>query len=249
MLVNIDINTYCNIACRFCYRDSGGKLDLESMKAIADEFKDAESFQIGGGEPFFHENFLDFLQYLTEKGKDVHIATNATHIPGEFLGLDNKDRVTVQVNIPASTREKYAEIARFDEFDAAIANLGELKGHYATLISSAIYKDNLGDVPGLIGLSREMHVPLRVNLVFPVGSGRKLRLLNRKEIEELRTSLLKERMAGADVYSPLLAPNNCPALQATYGMGIDSPTCPALRGEKVYINPRGERYSCEFLDR
>ena len=125
-------------------------------------------------------------------------------------------------------------------------NTRTLQSKYTTLISTAVYKDNVNDVPRIAAIAEELGIPLRVTLVMPVGKGEDVQLLTPLEISQLRGYLLAQRVQKGDtVESPLLHQNNCTALTRFYGMAKKG-LCPLDCG-KQYLSPRGKASGCEFV--
>ena len=248
-LLTIDINGYCNLGCEFCYQNlDGSELSEEEILKILDKNPNFADIEIGGGEPFLHKNIINIIKNIREKGKKLHISTNATRIPEGFLELEDRLRQgsQVQVSLHASNPELYKEITKRDLFNAVIDNIKKIKPRYSTLISSAIYQANFDDVPNIVDLSSELELPLRVSLVFPVGNGKNVDLLTPKQIDDLKSYLLLKKVEkGEMIDSPIVHENNCIALQSFYGIEKQG-ICPADSG-KLYVSPVGEEYNCEFL--
>ena len=246
--LTIDVNGYCNLGCEFCYQNlDGSELSEEEILKILDKNPNFADIEIGGGEPFLHKDIISIIKSMREKGKKLHISTNATRIPEGFLELEDRLRQgsQVQVSLHASNPELYKKITKKDLFNAVIDNIGKIKPRYSTLISSAIYQANFDDVPNIVDLSSELELPLRVSLVFPVGNGKNVDLLTAKQIGDLKSYLLFKKIEGNMIDSPIIHENNCVALQNFYGI-VKRGICPADSG-KLYVSPAGEEYNCEFL--
>lgn len=248
--LTIDVNGYCNIACEFCYQDlDGSHLTREEIVGIVEGMPESRIVEIGGGEPLLHKEIQGIITDIRERGKKVHIATNATRIPEGFLDLEKRIRegTQIQVSLHASNPELYEQITGRNCFDQVIENTRLLQSRYATLMTSAIYKENLGDVPHLVELASDLSLPIRVNLVMPVGSGANVTLLTDKEVDRLRGQLLVHKLSGIQVESPLIHVNNCAAIQNAYGIEKRG-LCPVDCAAKLYVSPRGEERNCEFLE-
>jgi molybdenum cofactor biosynthesis enzyme MoaA len=208
-----------------------------------------KSVELGGGEPFLHPNIFGILSQLQSIGKKAHVATNAVALPEGLFSLENKvkQNTQMQVSLHASNTQLYKKITGHDYFDQVIKNVTALNKEFQTTFSSAIYHENLEDVPNLVSLANNLQVPIRFNLVFPIGRGKTVGLLSPREVDQLRGYLLVQKILRSNLIdSPLTRVNNCGAVQSAYGIkkcGI----CPADNGDKLYISPSGKRYSCEML--
>lgn len=248
--LTIDINGYCNEDCRFCYQNlDGSSLSDEEIFRIVDENPDIKTVEIGGGEPFLDMRIIKLTKDLRVKGRNVHISTNATLIPEGFLDLEDsvKKGVQVQVSIHGSNPDIYYKIHERNLFDKVVDNTRKIKPLFNTIMTSAIYQENFDDVPNLVKLASELDLPLRINLVFPIGKGKDVQRLNSQQIDQLRGYLLSQTLSKSNkIDSPLIHQNNCYALVQAYGIEREG-VCPFDCG-KVYVSPQGERKSCEFYD-
>ncbi len=247
--LTIDINGICNERCRFCYQDLDGSILSEEEVMRLVDGSDADVVEIGGGEPFLDKRIVGIIEGIRNKGKRVHVSTNATLIPEGLLDLEQraKEGTQIQASIHASNCVLYDYITGRNLFDEVIGNIGTLKPYFSMLMTSAIYQDNFNDVPRLVDLAEQLGLPIRVNLVFPVGNGRNVNLLTPQQVNQLRGYLLKLRVIkGNKIDSPLIHTNNCHALREAYGVEREG-VCPFDCG-KVYVSPRGEKSGCEFYN-
>lgn len=248
-ILTIDINAYCNIGCEFCYQDlDGSQLSENHIYDIVDKNPGFDTVEIGGGEPLLDKRIINIIKRIRENGKKLNISTNTTKIPEGLLDLEDKIRnnTEIQVSLHASNPELYQRITGKDLFNVVIENIGKLKPRYSTLISSAIYKTNFDDVPNIVELANQLELPIRINLVYPVGNGKNVDLLTQNQINQLRSYLLLEKIKqGNMIDSPLIHVNNCIILQNAYDIEKKN-KCPLDLGKK-YVSPRGEKYNCEFV--
>lgn len=247
--LTIDVNGVCNERCRFCYQDLDGSILPEKEIMGLVDGSDADVVEIGGGEPFLDKRIVRIIKEIRDRGKRVHLSTNATLIPEGLLDLEQraKDGTQLQASIHASNPTLYEHVTGKTLFDRAVQNVAILKPHFSMLMTSAIYQDNFDDVPNLLDLSEQLELPIRVNLVFPVGNGRDVNLLTPKQVNQLRGYLLQQRIIKGDkIDSPLIHTNNCYALGEAYGIEREG-VCPFDCG-KVYVSPRGKKSGCEFYN-
>ncbi len=246
--LTIDINGVCNEACKFCYQDlDGSVLPERDILNLVKNQPDKRTIEIGGGEPFLDPRIVGLTKSIRKMGRSVHISTNATLVPRGFLDLEDSVRegVQVQVSIHGSNPERYYRVHGRDLFDKVVDNAKKIKQRFSTLMTSAIYQENFDDVPNLVALSEELGLPLRVNLVFPVGKGKHVQRLSPGQVDSLRGYLLGQRLSKGDkIDSPLIHSNNCYAIANAYGVPREG-LCPLDCG-KVYVSPRGSVRGCEF---
>ncbi len=249
-----DVDGICNLDCEFCYADLDGS-EQELAKVIADikagttKKEEFDIIEIGGGEPFLYRSLLDLLIEIEELGKKAHVSTNATFIPKGLLDLEEKVRnnTMMQTSLHASNSKLYKEITGEDFFYKVIDNIIKIKDKYQTVISAAIYEKNFSDVKNIITLSYDLGLPIRINLVAAAGKGKDVKLLEPKQVHQLRSIVLNEKRNNQNMIdSPLLHQNTCYAVAEAYGIEKAGP-CPIDTESKIYVNPRGEKFACEFF--
>jgi len=247
--LTLDINGRCNQDCTFCYQNlDGSSLSTEQILERVQQTT-GDMVEIGGGEPFLDSRIVELIKTITSRQKKVHISTNASVIPRGLFDLEEAVRANtqVQVSIHGSNPERYARIHGKDHYARVIENIHELGQRFRTNMTSAIYQENLDDVPNLVGLSRKLGIPIRINLVFPVGKGRDVQRLDVGQVDELTGYLLEQKLLGENIDSPLIHENNCYAVAEAYGLPRGG-LCPLDCG-KVYLDPRGVESGCEFCPR
>ncbi len=249
----IDINGICPLKCEFCYQDlDGSVLSEDEIYRIVDN-SSSRTVGIGGGEPFTDKRVVNIIKNIREKGRRVHVSTSGIAIPKGLFDLSDKlrDETQIQVSLHASNPELYKRVTGKDRFNQVIRNIPQFNEYFRTLISSVVYKENLDDLPNIIDISKNIGVPIRVELAFPV-QGKDFEMVSRDEVDRLVGYLLGEKLLsrgfdnGYSIESPLIhIKNNCSALANAYGID-KSGLCPADCG-KCYVSPRGEIKPCEFL--
>ena len=138
-ILTIDINGYCNEACQFCYQNlDGSSLPEQEIARIIGSNPHAKTVEIGGGEPFLDPRIVRLTKTIREKEKNVHISTNASFIPKEFLDLEDSVRegVQIQASIHGSNPETYGKIHGRNLFDKVVENIWKIKPRFSTLMTS-----------------------------------------------------------------------------------------------------------------
>jgi MoaA/NifB/PqqE/SkfB family radical SAM enzyme len=245
----IDLLSNCNLKCEFCYQDIlDSKLSKENILSNLTKYNNYDRVDLGGGEPFLHEDIIQIIKSISDLDKRIIISTNGTIIPQEFLDLEEKikNKTNVQVSLHASNEKLYQDITGQNLFNQVMQNIEKIKPKYSTSISSVIYKKNYEDVENLISLAKEFELPIRINLVHPIGYGKNVELLNEREVDTLKGYLLTEHLQNKNlVDSPLIHNNNCISFANHYGFQKTG-ECPIDCALKIYINPKNEVYNCQF---
>jgi MoaA/NifB/PqqE/SkfB family radical SAM enzyme len=247
--LTIDINGKCNIDCEFCYQDlDGSELTLQQITDDVKNNPHASVVNIGGGEPLIHKDIVPIIKLLYDNKKKTHISTNATIIPKGMLTLDDeiRDNTSIQVSINAATRDTYQAVTGKDMFDKVFHNVELLKPRYTTSLSAVIYRKNFHEIEQIISLGEKLELPVRFGLAFPKGKGKNVEKITPEEANWLKgTLLLKEIENPGQTYGPLVHQITCPILTAVYSLGNQNDY--GCLKNKIYLDPRGVRTSCEFL--
>ena len=243
MKLTIDITSRCNQDCEFCYNTgSNGDLGFDAFKEWITN--DISVVEIGGGEPMLHPRLPDFIEYCTERKKKVNIVTNGSLLNSRLFDIENKDSVEFLVSLHG-VGDVHNEITGTNNYDAILQNIQELGEHFRIGLNTAIYKKNLDQVDSLIALSRSLCLPIRFNLVYLVGRGKYIELIDDFELKRLQGRLTQEKIVNPLVDSPLTRPNNCVAIERFYGIPKTG-LCPVDTNSKVYVDQSGKRSRCEF---
>ena len=120
--VTWEITLKCNLQCAHCLSDAGTPLKEElttrECRALVDQLTALRVFQvnIGGGEPFIRNDFLDLLGYSHEKGLVTCVSTNGMLIDDQlakmYQGIEN-DKVRVWIQKVNRMKEKFYHLYHY----------------------------------------------------------------------------------------------------------------------------------------
>jgi len=243
--LNMDIIGACNLRCEYCYNsDREGKLSVEDVLGYGKKYS-PQMINIGGGEPMLHDGLAEIVEELSKSHK-VSISTNGTILVSPLLNLPEqlRENISIQVSLPASERGLYQKITGTDKLDEVLKNIAVYNEHFSTAVNSPIYADNFICIDGLIGICKGLGVPLRLSLVVPVGNAKDARLIGSQQLARMQYLAVKGALDGV-AYSPVIGMHSCPILYNAYGIGVPS-ECNATNGQKIYIDPHGNKSACEF---
>lgn len=244
-----DLTSTCNLGCVFCYQKTRGELSLDKAEGYVHQFR-PDVLELGGGETFLYGNLVNLLKDTSREVKRFRLATNGTVQRKDLkqLPLSIRRRISVQVSLPAVSNGLYEQITGRSLLDSVIGNLRVLKEYFTLGINFPVYQGNFSEVELAMGTAHSFDVPIRFDLVMPIGNGKNVRLLTREQIEKLRRFVLEKRLEGTDTRFNLASQlqNSCPVLETTYGISKTA-VCPAETGNKLYVAPDGFTKSCEFM--
>lgn len=129
----IEIDQRCNLACIYCYRESG----ITSNKFMTyDRFKDVvdklgpglcEVWPHGFGEPMRNPMFFEMMSYLKEKGIMWGLSTNGTYLNQKTIPkLLELKPINIRISFDAGERERYERIRIGAHFDIVVENIKRL---------------------------------------------------------------------------------------------------------------------------
>ncbi|MBU3203654.1 radical SAM/SPASM domain-containing protein [Clostridium algidicarnis] len=102
--VFLTITERCNLSCKHCFGNfgQGYELELNQIEKILDELIEIGVFQISvtGGEPFIHEDILEILRLIRDKGFTSQLTTNGTILNKEiidFLKINKMFRFSISL--------------------------------------------------------------------------------------------------------------------------------------------------------
>jgi MoaA/NifB/PqqE/SkfB family radical SAM enzyme len=229
-----------------CYNTAEGELDVSMLTELIGEHKITD-VELGGGEPTLHPELDVFVKACIERDIPVNIATNGSILREDIIALPKKELITWLVSIYSANPDVHDRITRANHYHTAMKNIQELKKHFKVGLNTAIYNGNFDEVDEMIVLGKDLDIPLRINLVYPVGRGKNVKVLTHKQVKELQSKVIVECIFNRGVDSPLIRPNNCYAIRDYFGIP-KTRDCPVDIGSKIYVNQKGKRSVCEFME-
>lgn len=176
-----DVTENCNLRCSHCYypgkRPGIDELTAAEAMRVADEISasGAVNVVLSGGEPFLRKDFLYLLDHISKLGfAGIDIATNGTLITREVAKKVKKAGAKVQVSIDGDTPALHDEIRGLKGgFEGALRGIRLLQDEGVPVTACTVAtRKNVGVIPNIISLTRELGVNYRVQGMMPVGRGR-----------------------------------------------------------------------------
>jgi MoaA/NifB/PqqE/SkfB family radical SAM enzyme len=183
--VQIEITTWCNLACRQCSRTKGiaagtwtnGHIALDDYATIVAKLPSAWRLILQGvGEPSLHPHFADLVRLASETGKYGYVAFNTnghSHNEPYWRELAAKYRCSVSLSIDSLDPE-IAELCRSGTDVAVLASQLLLfkeifPGFSVTLVASRM---NLRDIPRTLRKIAEIGgIPVGIQGVITADEG------------------------------------------------------------------------------
>lgn len=242
LTIRIETNTTCNLKCRYCYAESGGKdkkvADFDKLKRIIDQGADMglrSVVIIGGGEPTLYPQFKEIISFIDSKGIIPVIFSNTLIVDkkmAEFLyahnasvmgKLDSFDPDTQ--NFLTGRKGSYAKIQKgLSNLMAAGFTEPEDQDRLRLGVSFVSNRLNLSEIDKIWKFCRKNNVFPNMEILTPTGRAKENLsdfILNSEEIKDYKMRLLKKDrkkfMYDWLPYTPLTA-SGC--LQHLYSLYI-----------------------------
>jgi radical SAM protein with 4Fe4S-binding SPASM domain len=171
----------CNLRCKHCYEDAGGKnrpeMSTDEAKQALDVLSDLAgiglpALSFSGGEPLARKDFFELVTYARKRIGYVSIASNGT-----LITKDNAKRIKdagvgyVEISVDGATREVHDEFrgihGAFERTMKGVKNCVE-QG-LDTCIATVIHRDNFAEFDKIIGLAKQLDVRFMHFNYVPTG--------------------------------------------------------------------------------
>lgn len=249
--VNItwEITLKCNLNCVHCLSDAGvpvkNELTARECRVLADQLTDLKVFQvnIGGGEPFIREDFLDLLQYSHEKGLVTCVSTNGMLIDdGLAKRLSRFKMLYLQVSLDGSTADVNDPIrgkGTFKKILGAIECFARQKVRFS--INAVLTRTNYPQLDELRKLANGYGAELRVSRFRPSGRAKGSREQLAPDKDQLES--FAYWLEGHD---PVRTGDSFFCLTSEHRRRKRLDMCGAAK-MTCCISPTGDVYPCAFL--
>ena len=247
--VTWEITLRCNLHCVHCLSDAGVVLDDELTNPecldLVDQLAALKVFQvnIGGGEPFLRDDFLDLLSYAHEKGLVTCVSTNGMVIDNGLAKRLSKlkmlylqvslDGVTAEVNDTIRGKGTYRKI--LDAMDCLASQ------EVPFSINTVLTRLSFPQLDTLRQMAKEYGAELRVSRFRPSGRGKENKDYlgpNKDQLEAFADWLNEHDLVRTgDSFFCLTSENR-------RRKGLDM--CGAAK-MTCCISPSGQVYPCAFL--
>ena len=249
--VNItwEITQRCNLRCVHCLSDSGFALENELSTGechdLVDQWTALKVFQvnIGGGEPFIREDFLDLLSYAHERGLVTCVSTNGILIDKALARrISTLKMLYLQVSLDGATAEVNDMIRGKRTYKKIIDAIDCLATQGVPFsINTVLTRLNFPQLDDLRKLAKAYEADLRVSRFRPSGRGKESKnwLGPDKDQLETFTDWLNEHdlVRTGDSFFCLTSENR-------RRKGLDM--CGAAK-MTCCISPIGQVFPCAFL--
>src|SRR5208337_1415674 len=129
--IGIETTNLCNLSCLICPRPlmhrKTGLMDFSLFRKIVDESKGRTELLYmanGVGEPLFHPNIIEMIEYANKNGIHTMIGTNGTLLTKDLTNrLFNSGLDIIELSIDAATSSTYNKIRGGKNYEQLLKNL------------------------------------------------------------------------------------------------------------------------------
>jgi len=247
--VTWEITFQCNLRCAHCLSDSGARevteLGFLEARKLIDQLTAMKVFQvnIGGGEPFIRDDFLDLLDYSHEKGLVTCVSTNGLLMDNTLAGrLAKLKMLYLQVSLDGATAAVNDGIRGKGSYVKIMQAVETLARHRVPFsINTVLTRLNFDQLDTLRTLAKEYGADLRVSRFRPSGRGKNNKQTLGPSKEQLES--FAEWLAAND----LVRTGDsffCLTSENRRNKGLDM--CGAAK-MTCCISPVGDVFPCAFL--
>jgi mycofactocin biosynthetic radical S-adenosylmethionine protein MftC len=247
--VTWEITLKCNLRCAHCLSDAGkaleDELSTEECRRLIDQWAALKVFQvnIGGGEPFAREDFLDLLQHAHEKGLVTCVSTNGLLVDrGLAKRLAELKMLYLQVSLDGATEEVNDAIRGSGTYRKILNAMECLAAEGVPFsINTVLTRSSYPQLDTLRAMAKEYGAELRVSRFRPSGRGKQSKVELGPEKDQLEAFAewleLHDRVRTGDSFF-------CLTSERRRRKGLDM--CGAAK-LTCCVSPSGKIYPCAFL--
>ena len=196
----------CNLRCKMCpfwqrtYKDTSFEEEKRIIKALYNAGVCLIAFE--GGEPLLREDLPEILEYSKALGMSTSIITNGVLLSRKIDSIAPYIDGSVYVSLDG-VGETHDEIRGSKGcYDKAIEGIRSCKGKAFVTINTTIMKDNVGEVPDLVKLARELKVGISLAPMYSY-EGISVEQLSNPELGRIADTLIDMKKQGYPIVHSL----------------------------------------------
>ena len=247
--VTWEVTLKCNLRCAHCLSDAGPEsaeeLSSGECRKLIDQLAALKVFQvnIGGGEPFIREDFLELLDLAHERGLVTCVSSNGLLVDRSLARrLAGMELFNLQVSLDGATPEVNDAIRGRGTYARVLTAMDHLVREGVRFsINTVLTRQNYPQLETLRCLAHEYGAEMRVSRFRPSGRGKDSRDSLAPETDQLEAFAewleRHERVRTGDSFF-------CLTSEKRRRQGLDM--CGAAK-MTCCISPAGMVYPCAFL--
>ncbi|MBI4767051.1 MAG: mycofactocin radical SAM maturase [Deltaproteobacteria bacterium] len=191
--VTWEVTLKCNLRCAHCLSDAGPEsaqeLSPAECRRLIDDLAGLKVFQvnIGGGEPFIREDFLELLDQAHDRGLVTCVSSNGLLIDHSLARrLAGMEKLYLQVSLDGATAEVNDSVRGRGTYALVLKAMDYLVREGVRFsINTVLTRQNYPQLETLRILAHEYGAEMRVSRFRPSGRGKDSRTTLAPEVEQL----------------------------------------------------------------
>ena len=189
----------CNLRCGMCpfwqrsYKDTSLQDEKRIIKAIYDAGVCLIAFE--GGEPLLREDLPEILEYSRTLGLNTSIITNGVLLDRKIDSIAPYIDGSIYVSLDG-IGETHDKIRGFRGcFNKTIEGIRSCTGKAFVTINTTIMRENVGEVPDIVKLAKELKVGISLALAYNYEDI-SIEQLTSQEINKVANTLIEMKKQG-----------------------------------------------------
>jgi cyclic pyranopterin phosphate synthase len=181
--LRVSVTDRCNLRCQYCMPEPDyawlprqSILDFEEIAVLADAFTSlgVDRVRLTGGEPLLRRDLTELIALLAARPaiRDLSLTTNGVLLSAQAAALRAAGLHRITVSLDTLDRERFTQIARFDELPAVLAGIEAAAGAGFTSlkIDTVVMRGrNDDELPGLLAFGARYGAEVRFIEYMDVG--------------------------------------------------------------------------------
>lgn len=204
--MRISVTDRCNLRCKYCMSEEGVEnlghsriLSFENIRRIVKAAAELgiSKYRITGGEPLARKGIVSLIESLSkiEGVEDLAMTTNGTMLAEQAEALKNAGLHRVNISVDSLIYDKYEEITRGGDLDAAFEGVNAaLKVGLTPLKLNVVLMEGFNDdeILNFVQLSVNHPIDIRFIELMPIGHAADCgyRYLSSEEVKKKLPSLI-----------------------------------------------------------
>lgn len=209
--MRISVTDRCNLRCCYCMPEEGipylDETELLTFEEILTIVKTGakmgiDRIKITGGEPLLRKNITKLMKDIkkTQGIKQVTLTSNGVLLKKYAAELKEANIDSININLPALTKEKYQSITRRDEFDQVLEGMKIARDLGIHLKINCVSRKTITDeeLLGYADMVKKMDIDVRFIEMMPLGYGKGYESYSNEKILERLEKLLNTKIEQTD---------------------------------------------------
>ena len=181
--LRVSVTDRCNLRCQYCMPEPDyawlprqSILDFEEIAVLVDAFTSVgvDRVRITGGEPLLRRNITELVALIAARPavRDLALTTNGVLLASQAPALRAAGLHRITVSLDTLNRERFQQIARFDELPAVLAGIeaAATAGFTSLKIDTVVMRDrNDDELSALVEFGKHYGAEVRFIEYMDVG--------------------------------------------------------------------------------